>query len=58
MGLPAWMTQQLNTFATQPLWPHMAQVTVLLKKEVHFPTPSATAPPTATAMRMAVAVLK
>ena len=50
------MTQRLNT--AQPQWPHVAQVAGLLKKEGRFPTPSAIAPPTATATRMVVAALK
>ena len=52
------MTQQLNTFTAQPPWPHMAQVVGSLKKKGRFSTPSATAPPIATAMRLAVAALK
>ena len=46
MGIPAWVPER----------PHVAQVAGSLKKEGHFPTPSATALPTATVTRMAVAI--
>ena len=52
------MTQRLNSFIAQPPWPHVAQVAGSLKMDGCFPTPSATAPPTATVTRMAVAALK
>ena len=49
------MTQCLNTFDVATCG---SSGWLRSKKEGRFPTPSATAPPTAIAMRMAVAVLK